>query len=388
MKCSSASTASRLLGSTCFALAFALSGCGLHPARVAQITPRQGYADLDVLVRSHPGWPGVAQYDLALTRLRNATVRLDSPAADSALAVLPADNAAAPPSPTALARGEAQQLEATRQAQVARVRERRALARQRQLAPLKAAWQREADAEYARQARRAQGAYLRRVRRTLADRDVQRLNLSLQIKALQDIVSGWKASTPPTPRLAQARKDLLQKQAQLAQLETARSQALLAAGTERSTVIAQAARVRDTYVQRLTSQKEAVLLAQDERQTEVFAQSLVRQEQALLKSQAVQAAVPVAPAGPLGAEALPAGHTPPALSPGSTAKSLRQLQMAQTRLLAQRARWLAFIYDDTRAAALDAAQKRHWSVTFAKTGPGMALTAPLAKILAFQGWKT
>jgi len=343
---------------------------------------------LDVLVRSHPGWPGVAQYDLALTRLRNASVRLDRPAEDAVLAVLPADTATAPPSPVALVRGEAQQLEAVRQAQVAQVRERRALARQRQIALLQEAWRREARAAYVRQAREAQGIYLRRVRETLADNDARSLNLSLQIKALQDIVAGWKASTPPTPRLTQARADLAQKQAQLAQLETARSQALQTALAERHAAIARAAAERDASVQRLTGQKEAALRLQDERQTRAFAQSLVRQEQALLKSQSVQAAVPVAPAGPLGAEALPPARSAPALSPGSTAKSLRQLQMAQTRLLAQRARWLAFIYDDTRAAALDAAQKRHWTVTFAKAGPGIALTAPLAKILASQGWKT
>ncbi len=350
--------------------------------------PRQGYADLDVLVRSHPGWPGVAQYDLALIRLRHALVRLDRPADNAELAVLPADNAAALPSPAVFARGAKQQLEAVRLAQVARVRERRALARQRQLAPSREAWQREARAEYVRQARLAQGVYLRRVRATLADRDVQRLNLSLQIKALQDIVAGWKASTPPTPRLTQARKDLAQKQAQLALLETERSQALQFALVERHAMIRQAAAKRDAYVQQLTGQKEAALRMQDEQQTRVFAQSLVRQEQELLQSQSVQATAPVTPAGSLGADALPSGRNLPALSPGSTAKSLRQLQMAQTRLLAQRARWVAFIYDDTRAAALDAAQKRHWTLSFAKTGPGLALTAPLAQILALQGWKT
>ena len=388
MKCSGVSTANKRALSLCLALVCALAGCAPRHARQAHILPVQGHADLDVLVRSHPGWPGVAQYDLALTRLRNASVRLDRPNEDAALAVLPAAEASAPPSPAVLARGEQQQLEAIGRAQVARVRERRALARQRQLAPLRAAWQREADAEYARQARRAQGLYLRRVRRLLSDQDVQRLNLSLQIKALQDIVAGWKASTPPTPRLTQSRKELAQKQARLTQLNTARSGELGAAVADRRVAIAQAAGARDAYVQRLTGQKEAALLAQDERQTRAFAQSLARQEQALMQSQAAQAALPVAPAGPLDAEALPAQRSPAALSAGSAAKSLRQLRMAQTRLRAQRARWVAFLYAATRAAALDAAQKRHWSVVFARTGPGAALTAPLAKILALQGWKT
>lgn len=386
MKCSGVSTANKLLAGLCLALLF--TGCGLHQARVGKITAQPGYADLDILVRSHPGWAGVAQYDLALVRLRNASVRLDRPAADAALALLPAADAAAPPSPATLVQGEKQQMETIRHAQVARVRERRALARQRQLAPLKEAWRREARTKYVRLAREAQGEYLRGVRQILADRDARRLNLSLQIKALQDIVTGWKASTPPTPRLTQARKDLAQKQMLLAQLETERSQALQAALTERHTVIAQAAAERDASVQRLTAQKEATLRMQDEQQTRAFAQSLIRQEQALIKSQAAQAAIPVAPAGSLEAETLPPARPSPALSPASTAKSLRQLQMAQARLLAQRARWVAFIYDDTRAAALDAAQKRHWTVSFAKTGPGMALTAPLAQILASQGWKT
>ncbi len=134
------------------------------------------------------------------------------------LALLPADNVA-PPSPAALTRGEKQQLETIRYTQVARVRERRALARQRQIASLQQAWKREARAAYVQRARQAQGNYLRRIRQTLADRDVQRLNLSLQIKALQDIVTSWKVSTPPTPRLTQARAELAQKRALLAQLE-------------------------------------------------------------------------------------------------------------------------------------------------------------------------
>lgn len=348
----------------------------------------RGYADLDVLVRRHPGWGGVAQYDLALSRLRNASVRLDRPNEDAQLAVLPADNAAAPPSPAVLTRGEARQMEAVRQAQVRRVRERRALARRQRIALEKQAWQVAAEAEYVREARRAQGEYLRRVRRTLADRDVQRLNLSLQIKALQDIVTNWKASTPPTPRLAQARTDLAQKQALLAQLEGARSEALRAAYAERHAAIAQAKAVREASVQRLAQQKEAELLGQDERQTQSFAQSLAQQEQALLQSQSAQAVVPVAPAGSLEAELLPANRPAAALSAQSAAKALRQLAMAETRLRAQRARWVAFIYDDTRAAALDAAQKRHWIVSFAKVGPGQAFTAPLAQILTSQGWKT
>lgn len=369
-------------------LACLLAGCGPHAARTARIVPQRGYADLDVLVRSHPGWPGVAQYDLALTRLRNASVRLDRPAEDAALATLPAADTTSPPSPAALVRGQVRQLEAVRQAQVARVRARRALARQRQFAPLREAWQREADAEYTQQARRAQGEYLRGVRRTLADRDAQRLNLALQIKALQDIVTGWKASTPPTPRLAQARRALAAKLVQAAQFDNARAALLRTTADTRRAAIAQAAAARDLFVQQRTTQKEAALRVQDEHQTRLFAQSLIAQEQALLHSQAAQATTPVLPAGPLQAEALPPGRTAPALSASSAAKSLRQLRMAQTRLVAQRARWIAFIYDDTRAAALDAAQKRHWTVAFAKAGPGTAFTAPLARILASQGWKT
>ena len=388
MTCSNGLTANKYALGLCAALACVLPGCGHSGARTARIAPVRGYADLDVLVRRHPGWAGVAQYDLALMRLRNASVRLDRPAPDPQLAVLPADDAAAPPSPTVLARGEKQQLEAIRQAQVSRVRERRTLARRERIAVEKEAWQREAEAEYVREARRAQGEYLRRVRRALADRDAQRLNLSLQIKALQDIVTSWKASTPPTPRLAQARADLAQKQALLSQLEGELTVALQFAINERHETIASARAFRVGYVQYYAGRKEAELLAQDERQTQAFAHSLAKQEQALLQSQSVQAAVPVAPAGSLGAELLPANRPAPALSAQSAAKALRQLAMAQSRLQAQRARWVAFIYDDTRAAALDAAQKRHWIVQFGKTGPGASFTAPLAQILASQGWKT
>lgn len=392
MTCLSGLTASRNQRSGRWALcALALSlsaaGCG-QAGHVAPLKTVRGYADLDILVRHHPGWVGVARYDLALTRLRNASVRVSDLQGDPSLAVLEAPDAPLPQIAPGVAQGERLQLEAVRRTQIARLRARRAQARQAQVALLQDAWRQQADTDYALAARRAQGAYLRQVRRAAGDREARRLNLSLQIKALTDTLAAWKTSPPPAPRLRQAQAALAQRQTELAALESARALELRTAGAARSQALAQAQAARLAFVQAQTHQKLAALEAQDSGQVAAFEARLAKQEQALLAAQAAQAPVLVAPAGSLSAEALPPAPHAPALLPGSAARSEAQLQSAQTHLLAQRARWIAFLYDDTRAAALDAAQQQHWIVTFGRTGPGVPLTGPLAQILATRIWKT
>ena len=94
---------------------------------------------------------------------------------------------------------------------------------------------------------------------------------------------------------------------------------------------------------------------------------------------------PAPPAGGLGPQGLPVGPAMVLISPGAA----HSLRASRAKLKAQRTRWLAFLYSDTRAAAQDAAKQQHWSVTFGHPVPGERdLTAPLALALTSRVWKS
>lgn len=342
-----------------------------------------GHADLDVLVRRHPGWAGVGQFDRALARLRAATRPPQGLPPDSALGTLPALNVDVTAAPTLALDSERRRLSLIEQEQVRQLRARRAVNRQRQIAQERETWEREAQVAYARAVAAAQATYARRLASLVAEHDARRVNLLLQIRALQRLVLGWNDAKPPTPALNQARADLAQKQAELATLDAGQGSSLRAAQAARDAAIADAARERTGSVRAQALREETALRAQDEGQVAAFQARLSAQRIALLREARSLKSSAVAAAGPLGQQAL---SPDPSLAAGSPAET--NLRAAESQLRAQRTRWIAFLYDDTRAAALDAAGQRRWIITF---GPGRLgetdLTAPLAQALTTSVWK-
>ncbi|MDQ2686399.1 MAG: hypothetical protein M3Y28_00870, partial [Armatimonadota bacterium] len=124
------------------------------------------------------------------------------------------------------------------------------------------------------------------------------------------------------------------------------------------------------------------LKALDEGQIVAFSAGLSAQRLSLLRAAQSFRAASVPAAGSLAAESLPAEAS------GLEGPALANLRAARSRLIAQRARWIAFLYDDTRSAALDVAERRRWIVSFDSAHPqGRDLTAPLAQALTKAVWK-
>lgn len=369
-----------------FGAALGLGGCATSGKRASVATVR-GYANLDVLVRRHPGWAGLAQYDNALARVDAAALQPSSGlTADVSLFTLPPATLSLHRAPLAEAlAGERNRLDHVLRGQVARLRERQSQARDRQTALDLPRWEREASAQYADSVDNAEAKYTQELSRLATDEEAKRLNLVLQIRALRNIVSGWDKSTPPTPRLNQARSDLAAKRVQLASLNTERRQLVAKAASDRAVEIADADRRRKAYVAGLTASEKTALLARDEEQVGSLRTRLGGELADLLHQEEVLS-VPSAPSvGSLAAAKMPPGPSMTMTSPGA-AQSLR---LTQSRLREQRARWLDYLYSDTRAAVKDAAEQHHWSVTFGPAVPGEKnLTAPLAKALTMRVWKS
>lgn len=383
--CSSVSTSSACGLSLLVVAAFLAGGCSCGRSRPVAVTPPpvRGHADLDVLVRRHPGWKGVSQFDQALARLSDAAAHpAPALALDQSLGGLPPIDAAPPPAPAPALDAERRRLSGVERTQVARLRARLARNRGRQLAQEREAWQKEAQKAYVQTVAAAQSAYAQQVARLTAERDARRVNLVLQIRALEKIVTGWDNSVPPTPELNRAKAELAQKRAALAALDSSRGGALVEARTARDDALARARREREASVQAQALAREASLKAQDEGQIASFGAELSAQRLSLLRAAQSLRSAPVPAAGGLGPEALPAD----AEECGGPAET--KLREARSKLEAQRARWIAFLYDDTRAAALDVAGRRRWIVSF---GPGPSagadLTAPMAQALTATVWK-
>lgn len=366
-----------------FLAATALAGC--H-AQTKPAPPEPVYANLGVLARTDPGWAGVALYDRMLTRLRasvtGARAGLFQPIPALRLSALPGLDLpggafALPQATLEQQRRLLAQLELT---QVERLRERRAQSREQQLRVQQRVWQREAQVRYARAVAAAQAQFAQNYGEAFAADSARRLNLTLQIHALQKTVVQWSQSKPPTPRLDLARRQLASREAELARLASAQTGAIAALMRARATAIAQASADSVAYMQQQRAELEARLQTLDEVAITQQRALLAHQTSALLsrERQLVAAAVPTA--GTLGPLSLPsAAVTLPAAG----------LRQAEARLQAQRARWVRGVYDETRAAAQDAAQQRGWRVNFLPGRRGEPdRTSQLAALLASRIWRS
>ena len=205
-----------------------LAGC--HAAK-RPAPPVPAYADLDVLVRRHPGWRSVAQYDGMLARLR-AAIR-QAQAAGGRPGDGPRPARPVRPGPAGGGVHDARRRPGRGAAPARRpgAGAGRPPAGAARDGPRGSSWTcsrrggsgRPSCATFRRPRRPRRGTRSRYDAAFQAG-DVRRLNLTLQINALEKTVAQWKLSKPPpTPLLDQASKDLADKQADLARLEAERA---------------------------------------------------------------------------------------------------------------------------------------------------------------------
>jgi hypothetical protein len=333
------------------------AGCA-HRSRLAPPHTVYGYADLNALVRSRPGWNGLERYDAALARL-DAEARLPRAGQpDPKLAVLPAltlgagaDMAGSSAARTAQIGPRLSAVEASLAASLDR---RRKMARAEQVRRQQELWRRNARRLFPVPARTAE-----------IGSDLNLQLLQANVAALTQTLSHWDNSVPPAPKLARLRKKVEADRARLQALIARRIGTREAARAARVEAINRTRQARLDYVAAQGAALAARLQAEDAHALGLRTQSLSRERQALLSALAAPEVISVPAAGDAGALALP--RSPGTLPPSLSADSLRT---ARNELLAQRGRWVQYLYDDTRASALDAAGKKHWNITFGPPRPG------------------
>ena len=326
-----------------------------------------GYADLNALVRSRPGWSGLQRYDAALARLE-AEARNLPPAGqpDPKLAALPALTIGAGGETTGSTARIGPRLSAVETSLIASLDSRRKMARAEQVRRQQELWRRDARRLFPIPARTAE-----------IGSDLTLQMLQVDVAALLQTLSHWDNSVPPAPKLVRLRKKVEADRARLEALITERIGTREAARAARTEAIKQLRQARLDYVSAQGAALSARLQAEDAHALGLRTLHLGRERQALLAALAEPESVAVPAAGDAGVIILPrsSGALPPSLSANS-------LRAARAGLLAQRGRWVQYLYDDTRASALDAAGKKRWNITFGPARPGdRDLTADLEQAL-------
>lgn len=358
-------------------LALIGSGCGTQKRPAPP--PIRGYVNLDALVYRHPGWGGVSQYDAALRRLEAAALSL--PAAgrpDEKIAVLPALPPTEGVSSTSVPGGDvrriADHLNSVQQSLLEAVRSRREMARLDQLRGQRDVWRREARLKFPAP-----------TETTAVQPDLELQLLQANIDALTQTLNSklWQQAPPPAP----VREALQGKvAADRARLDVLIAERLQKTEALREQYVAERQRMRDgraVYVQTQAGDLEARLRADDERVIATQHARLAHQRVTLLNALARPTVISVPPEGNTGAEALPQSRGNP-----QAVLSRTSLMAAVIHLQVQRARWIKYLYDDTQAAARDAAGRRNWEVTFGPPRPGdRDLTQPVAQALASGVWQ-
>ena len=359
-------------------LAGLIGAAGCATEKTAPPPPLRGSVNLAVLVQRHPGWRGVRQYDEALRRLQAAAGQSSGAARPGAsLGVLPPEtglNSGGSLAPSDARLDQAQgRLEGIERTRLERLRARREAARGDQLAENRSLWTREARTKFPLPEPDDSGP-------TNPDLQIQLLRLNIQ--TLTDTYNSWNKSKRPAPDLEALRGKIAEEQNQLSQMTAQQAAQQKAIVDARRTALARVRQARAQYVETQSAQTEAALYKDDE--------ALIAHQQGLLSAQLAslmrtgdaKRAGLVPAAGSLGAQSLSALSTP------NAALNARSIQSAQAHLQAQRSRWVAFLYDDTRAAAQDAAGQKHWQISFAAPQPGERdLTGPLAQALADTVWR-
>jgi len=373
---SSASTSSpaRALRA-CLLLALLVGGgCAPHGQRASAPPPTRGYADLGALVRRHPGWRGVGQYDAALVRLESLE-RTPPPAGLSGAGGAALPGLPAPPAgeslPTGDAAREAARLAGVEQELLQSLRGRRDAARVDEIRQRRDVWRREARLRFPLVAAKA-----------VIVPDLELQLLQANVETLTRTLDNWRLSPPPAPRRDALRAKVEAERARLEALIAVRQAAVDSDAARRQAALTALRAARRAYVQAQADALEGRLGADDRRLIAARSASLAGQRRALLLALSRPSPLGVPDAGDAGARTLPGPH-------GQTRAALSQasLRASLARLRSERARWVRFLYDDTQAAALDTASQRHWDVTLGPPRPGdRDLTADLTRAMSGSVW--
>ncbi len=401
-----------------------LAGCAGTPSKVVP-TAAAGPVNLDRLVRLNPMWSRVAAIDDILAALpRDSGLSLaQEPSRAYLAAETQSTDTNAPGERTAgdLAT-EKVRLSAVRDHDARELAERLTIARDYRLSVETYAWNREAAVRVHAEQQAANAEYAAEYAAAMQDRTIGRLNLQLRVYALENLVSGWLAVVQMDPRLPAGLKRVTPDRAALDRMTLPQVSALASAMSRWSDgtlappmVVADAKELvaGRTALERMTGDQVAALAALDRENAAnqqravdegiaYVAQQRRQQDVELLRSDAVRVA---AEERRLRLETNSVLSEVAAVErrvwiktamPGSISVKYHWPAAApaaqndvRSRLLLQRAHWLEYVYDDTRAAAIDVAAQKHWRLQFTQHAAGSSdLTQRVAQVLKETAWKT
>ena len=358
----------------CMCVALLATGCSQKKTALAPLL--RGTVNLDILIKHHPGWNGVGQYDAALDRLEQASRQLP-PAGqpDEKMAILPAlpaGNIAAAGSSVEGLASTISRLNAIKHALLSSLRQRRELERLEQLRLEGELREREANRLF---------TVATSEKPILPDLDLQLLSAS--VAALTKTVVNWDLSLPPSPKLDQLRAKVVLDRARLEALVAARAQQREAAAQLQRVEAQSVLNARANYVRSHQLALEARLISEDERLIAAQHARLSSEQNTLLHALAQPEAIEVPAAGNAGVLLLPRG---PGIIPARLSQA--SLTASEQRLRLQRARWLNLLRDDTVSAVQDTAKAQHWEVTFGPPRPGdRDLTDKMTQALTSGIWR-
>ncbi|MGI4787215.1 MAG: hypothetical protein ACRYFS_00045 [Janthinobacterium lividum] len=344
-------------------------GCASRPHTAVPVV--HGYANLTVLVQHQPGLIGLSQYDAALARLdaaaRNLPLIGQPDPKMAVLTALPLGAASSAATGQTDVNEIAQHLSFVQQTLIGSLNDHRKSARADQLRRQQELWRREARRLFPVPARTAE-----------ISSDLTLQLLQANVAALTQTLSNWDKSKPPAPALIRLRTKVEADKRRLETLIAGRIQTREAARAAREEAIRQMHQARMDYVQTQGAVLTAHLEADDARIVSAQKQRLSAQRLTLLGALARPELLAVMPAGNAGTLTLPNG--PGAARATLSAASLRS---ARTKLTAQRSRWVQYLFDDTRASALDTAARHHWNITFGAPRQGdRDMTTDLERAMA------
>ena len=336
--------------------------------------------NVDRLVQRNPGWKSVTAIDAALADVTRAQISARS-TPDIPPLTYSLGTVSLPPLDTAIPGlgDERDRLLKIADRQIVGMRDRLDLARTRQVDRETLAWKSAALAKYYLDRELIESEYLVALQNLLDAKQVEWLNLYLQVQALRRTVRNWSLSIPPSPHLAEAKQELTSKEKQLADLETGRSADVLALRQTRDTRLQEAADERDRTVAEQRAARMAALEKQDEQRVETERAQLMRQLESMIAD--------IRMASAAGVDTGAASAARKSLPPTPVPSEHGTLEAARQALLNQRRQWASYIYQDTLENAAGIAAARHWKLTLTPSPEARNRTDEIGEALSETLWR-
>lgn len=355
------------------------TGCGHKATTSLPGKLGLGYVNIAQIAALDPGWAGVANFDSILKDLSSLPAPVLSTVANGSFnGLTPEKSTSAVPVSNAELTRERARLASETDDQLVRFEDRRTAARIERLSHDTSDWQRAGSDRATALINAALNDFSASVADLKKFDTSKRLNLRLQIRALETTIAYWSPTKPPAPQLSIARSELHKKTAELSDLDNSESLDLANLMSLRDLSLIAAKTSPAAYVKSRYKAELQTIVTRDNMDLRAYRAQLNKQTANLLirGSQLGQMPVAVASSGSSN-DSLSVGFSEVHGQPISTKSTVSKLER-------QRQYWISQIYRDTRIKVVSIAKQEHWKVTFAQEAGAPDYTAHVAEVLRRQ----